>query len=145
MRIRMVIKSYSKFSFGEVYRRLSHIFSYITRDYSRGTQYHTYKFFGMRFKWFVHAISFQTVGVVHDVMSRQHCNVIILHNGANSLPIHKNQTTLLRPTGSQEWSLISPKRKSQYKIEISTNFSVYAYISKNLQIESNTLRTRIIN
>ena len=85
-----------------------------------------------------------SVGVVHQVMSRQHCNVIILHHGANS-PIHKNQTMLLRSTGSQEWSLISPKQKSQYKIEISINFSVYAYISKNLQMELNTLRTRIIN
>ena len=41
--------------------------------------------------------------------------------------------------------MISPKQKSQYKIEISINFSVYAYISKNLQMESNTLRTCIIN
>ena len=30
-------------------------------------------------------------------------------------------------------------------IEISINFSVYAYISENLQMESNTLRTRITN
>ena len=43
----------------------------------------------MRFKRFVHIISFQTVAVVHDVMSRQHRNVIILHNGANSVPIYK--------------------------------------------------------
>ena len=73
------------------------------------------KVFGMRFKRFVHVISFQTVVVVHDVMSRQDCNVIILHNGANIVPIHKNQTTLLCPTGSQESSLISPKRETQQK------------------------------
>ena len=60
------------------------------------------KDFGMRFKLFAQVIFFQTVRVVHDVMFRQHWNVIILQNGANSLPILKNQTTFLRPTGSQE-------------------------------------------
>ena len=45
------------------------------------------KDFGMRFKRFV--IAFQTVVEVYDVTSRKHCNVIILHNGANSVPIHK--------------------------------------------------------
>ena len=42
-------------------------------------------------------------------------------------------------------SLISPKRESQHKSEISINFSVYAYMSKNLQIESTTFRARIMN
>ena len=42
------------------------------------------------------------VVVVHDFITRQHCNVIILHNDANSVLIHRGQTTLLRPTGSQE-------------------------------------------
>ena len=41
--------------------------------------------------------------------------------------------------------MISPKQKSQQKSEISVNFSVNVYISKNLQMGSNTLRTRIIN
>ena len=40
---------------------------------------------------------------------------------------------------------MSPKQESQHKSEISVNFSVYAYISKNLQMESNTLGSRIIN
>ena len=40
---------------------------------------------------------------------------------------------------------MSPKGESQHKSEISINFSVYAYILKTLQMESNMLRTRIIN
>ena len=90
------------------------------------------KDFGMQFKWFVHVISFHTAVVVHDVMSRQPCNVIILHNGANSVPIHKNQTTLLRPTGSQEWSLISPKRETQQKSEC-VYFKEFAYGIKYIE------------
>ena len=40
---------------------------------------------------------------------------------------------------------MSPKRESQHESEISINFAVYAYTSKILQMESNTLMTRIIN
>ena len=40
---------------------------------------------------------------------------------------------------------MSPKRESQYKSEISINFSVYAYISKTLQMESTKFRPRIMN
>ena len=53
------------------------------------------------FELFEDVTSFQTVGVVQDVMSHQQCNVISLFNAANSFPIHNNQTTLLRPTGYQ--------------------------------------------
>ena len=38
-----------------------------------------------------------------------------------------------------------PKRESQHKDELSTDFSVYAYISKTLQMESTTFRALIMN
>ena len=41
--------------------------------------------------------------------------------------------------------LILPKRESQHKSEISINFSVYAYMSKNLQMDSTTFSARIMN
>ena len=41
--------------------------------------------------------------------------------------------------------MISPKRESQHKSKISINFSVYAYMSKKLQMESTTFRARIMN
>ena len=39
---------------------------------------------------------------------------------------------------------ISPKRELQHKMEIAINFSVYAYMSKILQMESTTLRTLVM-
>ena len=43
------------------------------------------------------------------------------------------------------FDLISPKRESQHKSEISINFSVYAYMSKNLQMDSTAFRARVMN
>ena len=39
---------------------------------------------------------------------------------------------------------MSPERESQHKSEISINFSVHVYISKNLQMESTTFWPRIM-
>ena len=40
---------------------------------------------------------------------------------------------------------MSQKRESQHESEISINVSVYAYISKTLQMESTTFRAQIMN
>ena len=82
-----------------------HLFLYFSRAVSPFILPQTWtQLFWVRASTFIHLrqlsfkkmflVFFQTVRVVHDVMSHQHCNVTILHNGANSLPIHKNQTTL---------------------------------------------------
>ena len=39
--------------------------------------------------------------------------------------------------------MISPKRQSQHKTKISINFSVYAYMSKKLQMESTTFSNHV--